>query len=188
MKKSLDKEKWEFGYGYEIGGSYENSKKGNKSITDEIPVAFSIILLVLITYFNSIKKPLIIAICAIMALTGANFGLFITGSYFGFMTFLGYICLVGIATNNCVILLDSIEGESVEKIQNAAISRVVPVFLTAITTIGGMLPLWIGRDPMFSALAIAIIFGLLSSVIITLVIAPALYIIFFQISKTPQAL
>ncbi len=186
MKKTLDKEKWEFGYGYEIGGSYENSKKGNKSISDEIPVAFSIILLILLAYFNSIKKPLMIALCAIMALIGANLGLFITHSYFGFMTFLGYICLVGIATNNCVILLDSIEGEDIEQIKNAAISRVVPVFLTAVTTIGGMLPLWIGRDPMFSTLAIAIIFGLISSVIITLVVLPAMYIIIFGISKPAQ--
>ena len=112
-----------------------------------------------------------------MALSGANIGLFITHSYFGFMTFLGYICLVGIATNNCVILLDSIKGNDKFEIQKAVRSRIVPVFLTAVTTIGGMLPLWIGRDPMFSSLAISIIFGLLSSVLITLLIAPALYII-----------
>ena len=177
MLPKLDKTKWEFGYGYEIGGSYENSKKGNKSITDEIPTAFGAILLILITLFNGIKKPVIIALCAVMALSGANIGLFITHSYFGFMTFLGYICLVGIATNNCVILLDSIKGNDKFEIQKAVRSRIVPVFLTAVTTIGGMLPLWIGRDPMFSSLAISIIFGLLSSVLITLLIAPALYII-----------
>ncbi len=177
MLPILDGINWEFGYGYEIGGSYENSKKGNKSITNEIPVAFGAILLILIALFNGIKKPLIIALCAILALSGANTGLFITRSYFGFMTFLGYICLVGIATNNSVILLDSIKGNSRLEIQKAVRSRVVPVFLTAVTTIGGMLPLWIGRDPMFSSLAISIIFGLLSSVLITLLVAPALYII-----------
>ena len=97
------------------------------------------------------------------------------------MTFLGYICLVGIATNNSIILLESIDKATDNiklNIQKAAKSRVVPVFLTAVTTIGGMLPLWIGRDPMFSSLAIAIIFGLISSVLITLLVAPALYILF----------
>ena len=181
MKPILDDVNWDFGYGYEIGGTYENSKKGNKSIANEIPTAFGAILLILIAFFNSIKKPLIIAICAIMALSGANIGLFITNSYFGFMTFLGYICLVGIATNNSIILLESIDKATDNiklNIQKAAKSRVVPVFLTAVTTIGGMLPLWIGRDPMFSSLAIAIIFGLISSVLITLLVAPALYILF----------
>lgn len=187
MLKSLKKEEWEFGYGYEIGGSYENSKKGNKSISDEIPVAFGAILMILIGFFNDTRKAAIIGICAIMALLGANAGLFITGSYFGFMTFLGYICLVGIATNNCVILLESVgEAKTRQDVYNAAISRVTPVFLTAVTTIGGMLPLWIGRDPMFSTLAIAIIFGLISSVLITLVVAPALYIIFFRLPKSVQ--
>lgn len=223
IREDLDKENWELNYGYEFGGTYENSKKGNNSIMREIPTAFSIIIMILIILFNEIKKPLITVICALLALTGANFGLFITGSYFGFMTFLGYICLVGIAVNNCVIFLESIESkqdkdlenssplspiiqkpqkDSIDEaksglqtakqeintnntkdeqlkiiVQNAAISRVIPVFLTAVTTIGGMLPLWIGRDPMFSSLAIAIIFGLLSSVFITLVVAPALYMI-----------
>ncbi len=162
----------------------------------EIPTAFSIIILILIMLFRQIKKPLITIICALLALSGANFGLFITGSYFGFMTFLGYICLVGIAVNNCVIFLESLNDKQDEPlndalnaapdikfdkikimVKNTAISRVTPVFLTAVTTIGGMLPLWIGNDPMFSSLAIAIIFGLLASVFITLLAAPALYLI-----------
>jgi len=205
IKGDLDKENWEIGYGYEFGGTYENSKKGNASIIKEIPTAFSIIVIILIILFNEIRKPLITMVCALLALTGANFGLFITGSYFGFMTFLGYICLVGIAVNNCVIFLESIEDKKESKngdfedsnvqnqtrtrdeikimVQNAAISRVIPVFLTAVTTIGGMLPLWIGRDPMFSSLAIAIIFGLLSSVFITLIVAPALYMLFEDIKR-----
>lgn len=171
----LDETDWPFGYGYEIGGSYESSKRGNKSITKEIPTAFGFILIILVVLFNGIKKPAVTAICALAALAGANIGLLITGSYFGFMTFLGYICLVGIATNNAVILLESIEGGNVKK---AVRSRITPVFLTAFTTIGGMLPLWLGRDPMFSSLAIAIIFGLAGSVLITLLVAPALYLIF----------
>ncbi len=207
IKPELEKENWELGYGFEFGGTYENSKKGNNSIIKEIPTAFSIIILILIILFKDIKKPLITVICALLALSGANFGLFITGSYFGFMTFLGYICLVGIAVNNCLIFLESLEepdnthledSENLsdedlqvdknltklnteqikEMVKNTAISRVTPVFLTAVTTIGGMLPLWIGNDPMFSSLAIAIIFGLLASVFITLLAAPALYLIF----------
>lgn len=183
MLPDLDKTKWEFGYGYEIGGSYENSKKGNKSISDEIPVAFGAIVLILIAYFNSIKNPLVIALSSIMALTGANIGLFITHSYFGFMTFLGYICLIGIAANNSVILLETIKNVDRISIQKAVRSRVVPIFLTAVTTIGGMLPLWLGQDPMFSSLAIAIVFGLLSSVFITLLVSPCVYMLLNTTNK-----
>lgn len=177
MLPVLEAIKWDFGYGYEIGGSYENSKKGNKSIINELPIAFGAIILILIALFNSVKKPLIIAFCALLSLSGANIGLFITCSYFGFMTFLGYIYLAGIAINNSVILMKTINGNNKFEIQHAVRSRIVPVFLTTATTIGGMLPLWMGRDPMFSSLAISIIFGLLSSVLITLLVAPALYII-----------
>ncbi len=173
------------GYGWEAGGSVENSKKGNKSIAQKLPIAFGIILILLIGFFNSFKIPVIIIISAFMALSGANIGLLITHSEFGFMTFLAYICLVGIATNNAVVLLNTIEFERKTnkstnltlKIQKATRSRITPIILTAITTIGGMLPLWIGRDPMFSSLAVAIIFGLLSSVLITLFVAPSLYLI-----------
>ena len=75
-----------------------------------------------------------------------------------------------------------------ENVKNAAISRATPVFLTAVTTIGGILPLWLGQDPMFSSLAIAIIFGLLASVFITLLVAPALYLVFgdIKVPKTSQ--
>ena len=184
MKPYLDNIKYPLGYGWEVGGSVENSKKGNKSIAQKIPIAFGIILLLLIGYFNSYKIPFIILLSALMALSGANIGLLITHSEFGFMTFLAYICLVGIATNNAVVLLDTILKETKNDndnmlltLQKAARSRITPIFLTAVTTIGGMLPLWIGRDPMFSSLAVAIIFGLITSVCATLLVTPCLYLI-----------
>ena len=110
-----------------------------------------------------------------MGLAGANIGLFITGSYFGFITLLGYVCLIGICADNGVILLSEIKSEGKEDILNAAKSRIEPVLLTCLTTIGGMLPLWLKNDPMFSSLAVAVIFGLISSILITLLFLPALY-------------
>ena len=185
IKPYLNSIDYPLGCGWQEGGSVENSKKGNKSIAQKIPIAFGIILLLLIGYFNSYKIPPIIFISAAMALGGANFGLFITKSEFGFMTFLAYICLIGIATNNAVVLLDTVEKERKESggqnlrliLQSAARSRTKPIFLTAVTTIGGMLPLWLGHDPMFSSLAVAIIFGLLFSVCTTLLITPCLYLV-----------
>ena len=191
IKPYLNSLDYPVGYGWQEGGSVENSKKGNNSIAQKIPVAFGIILLLLIGYFNSYKIPPVIFLSAIMALGGANFGLFITKSEFGFMTFLAYICLIGIATNNAVVLLDTVEKERKDSgmenlrliLQNAARSRTKPIFLTALTTIGGMLPLWLGNDPMFSSLAVAIIFGLLFSICTTLLVTPCLYLILSENKK-----
>ncbi len=185
IKPFLESFNYPLGYGWEFGGSVENSKKGNKSIAEKLPFAFGIILMLLIGYFNSYKIPIIIMISAFMALSGANIGLLITHSDFGFMTFLAYICLIGIATNNAVVLLDTIKilrREDENKnltltIQKATRSRITPIILTALTTIGGMLPLWIGKDPMFSSLSVAIIFGLISSVAITLFVTPCMYFV-----------
>lgn len=164
---------------YEIGGEIEKSKKGNKSVFENIPLTLGIILLILTFYFNSIKKPLIILICAMLSITGGITGLFITKSYFGFMTLLGFICLVGICINNGVILMSEIKNYTKNEILNSAISRIKPVLLTCLTTIAGMLPLWIKNDPMFSSLAVSIIFGLFSSVLITLLFLPALITIIY---------
>lgn len=165
------------GLNYELGGILEKSKKGNKSVTEKIPVAYGIILLILIAYFNDIIKPTIITFCALLALTGANFGLFFTNSDFGFITFLGYICLVGICTNNGVILACELNSYEKNHVIEVTKSRVEPILLTCLTTIGGMLPLWLKNDPMFSTLGISIIFGLLTSIMITLFFLPSIFII-----------
>ncbi len=184
----LNKINFKQGYFWEVGGINENSKKGMSSVSRELPVAFGFILLLLIGYFSSLKDTFIIALVALFALTGANFGLFITRSYFGFMTFLGYISLVGMATNNSVVLLDYFKRSFVvkKKITTRDIifktkDRIRPICLTVGTTIAGMLPLWIGQDAMFSSMAIAIIFGLLTSTFATIILAPSLFIFFNKI-------
>lgn len=194
IKPYLNSIDYPLGYSWEEGGSVESSKKGNKSIAQKLPIAFGIIILLLIGYFKSYKIPFIILLSALMALSGANLGLLITRSEFGFMTFLGYICLVGIATNNAVVLIDTIEKEKLSSklnlkllVQKSSRSRITPIILTALTTIGGMLPLWIGRDPMFSSLAVAIIFGLISSVAITLFVTPCIYFILFEKKEGQKA-
>ena len=142
----------------------------------------------MIGYFSSLKDTIIIALVALFALSGANFGLFITRSYFGFMTFLGCISLVGMATNNSVVLLDYFnrsfknkEHITLRDVIFKTKDRIRPISLTVATTIAGMLPLWIGRDAMFSSMAIAIIFGLLTSTLGTIILAPTLFVFFNKI-------
>ena len=110
------------------------------------------------------------------------------GSIFGFMTILGVISLAGIVINNAIVLIDRINIELEEEgkdlpiaILDAAKQRMRPILVTTVTTVGGMMPLWISRDPMFETLAIAVIFGLAFATVITLLFVPVLYSILYRV-------
>ena len=180
---------WPFGYGWEFGGEVETSGKANAAIAEKVPVGGIIILLLLVVQFNSVRKPLIILMTIPLALIGVTFGLLVARSYFGFMTLLGIISLAGIVINNAIVLLDTIRVNIDEKhippqsaILLAAKNRLRPILLTTATTIGGMLPLWLGGGPMWEPMAVAIIFGLLFSTLLTLVVVPLLYSVLFAVN------
>lgn len=180
---------WPFGYGWEFGGEVETSGKANDAIAEKVPVGGIIILMLLVVQFNSIRKPTIILLTIPLALIGVTFGLIVARSYVGFMTLLGIISLAGIVINNAIVLLDTIRINIEEKgiqaqkaILLAAKQRLRPILLTTATTIGGMLPLWLGGGPMWEPMAVSIIFGLLFSALLTLVVVPLLYSVFFAVN------
>ncbi len=185
MNESQDK--WPVGYRYEFGGELESSVKAQNSINDKLPIAFGLIVLLLVFQFNSIRKPLII-LCAIpLATIGANVGLFITGSEMGFMSFLGTVALAGIVILNAVVLIDRIQIEMAAGIAPAraivvaAQKRIRPILLTTATTVGGLIPLWMGGNPMWVSMSVTIIFGLLFATLLTLGVIPLLFSLFFKI-------
>ena len=148
-----------------------------------------IIVLLLVGQFNSIRRPAIILLTIPLGLIGVVSGLLITELYLGFMTFLGIISLAGIVINNAIVLLDririEIEDNGLEParaIIASAQQRLRPILLTTCTTIGGLLPLWLGGGPMWEPMAVAIIFGLLFATVLTLGVVPVLYAIFFRVS------
>lgn len=178
------------GYYYEFGGEYEASGKANRSIAVNLPIAFMAILLLMVAQFNSIKKPIIILTAIPLGMIGVSIGLYITGSYFGFMTLLGIISLSGIVINNAIVLLERIKIEEIENgfskyesIIEASISRFRPILLTTVTTMFGLVPLWLNGGIMWEPMAIAIIFGLMFSTILTLCFVPVLYSLLFKIRK-----
>ena len=131
--------------------------KSPKSIGDQVPIAVMVIVLMLVGQFNSFRKPLIILLTIPLGLIGVFYGLVIARSYFGFMTLLGIVSLAGIVINNAIVLLDRIRIEIDENgldpasaVIEAAQRRLRPILLTTATTIGGLLPLWIGGGPMWS--------------------------------------
>ncbi len=181
--------KWPIGYRWELGGEYETSGKANESINEKLPIGGLIIVLLLVGQFNSIRRPLIILATLPLGLVGVVAGLLITGSYFGFMTLLGVISLAGIVVNNAIVLLDRINIEINDNglapnraIIEASQRRLRPILLTTLTTVGGLIPLWLGGGPMWEPMAIAIIFGLSFATLLTLGFVPVLYVLLFRVS------
>lgn len=183
-----EQKKWPFGYKYEMGGELETSGEANDSIKVNLPLTGLIILLLLVSQFNSLRRPLIILLTIPLGMIGVTAGLLLTGSYFGFMTLLGVVSLAGIVINNAIVLIDRINIEIEQNgqppdraIVESAMRRLRPILLTTATTIGGLLPLWLGGGPLWEPMAIAIIFGLAFATVLTLGLVPVLYSLFFGV-------
>jgi len=189
----LQQKDWPFGYRFELGGEAESSSKANQSIADKLPIAVIIIVLLLVSQFNSIRKSIIVMTTIPLGLIGVVVGLLVGQSFFGFMTLLGVISLAGIVINNAIVLLERIkiemEDESLPPAQAivvAAQKRMRPILLTTATTVMGLVPLYLGGGEMWETMALAIIGGLLVSTFLTLAVVPVLYALLFRIRITDE--
>jgi multidrug efflux pump subunit AcrB len=169
------------GYSYTIGGELESRSDAFGGMTNAIIIAVISILAVLVLQFKSIKQPLIVFVAIPFAFTGMIWALLITGNTFSFTAFVGLTSLVGIVVNNSIILVDYINklrerGESLNQaLQNAAEIRLTPIVLTALTTIGGLLPLTLRGGTIWAPMGWTIIGGLMVSTMLTLLIVPVTY-------------
>lgn len=183
-----EQQSWPFGFFWEFGGEAESSGKANASIAEKMPIGVLIIVLLLVSQFNSFRRPFIILVTIPLSIIGVVFGLLAANSYFGFMTLLGVISLAGIVINNAIVLLDRIRIEREDNglaadqaVLEAAQQRLRPILLTTATTVGGLIPLWLGGGPMWEPMAIAIIFGLVFATVLTLGVVPILYTLLFKV-------
>lgn len=186
-------ESWTRGVEYELGGESESSGDANASIAAKLPLAFMVILLLLVTQFNSLRRPLIVLATIPLGLIGVTFGLLAVNSAFGFFTILGIISLSGIIINNAIVLLDRIaiekeepETSHLDAVIRACLLRLRPIMLTTATTVLGMLPLLWGGSAMFRPMAVTIIFGLIFATLLTLLVVPVLYAAMFRV-HVPRA-
>ena len=180
---------WPRGYFFGFGGAEAESEKGNASIGAKLPFAAMIIIMLLVGQFNSIRKPLIILMTIPLALIGVVIGLLAFDLYFGFMTLLGVISLAGIVINNAIVLLDRINIEIEvnglppdRAVVEAAQRRLRPILLTTCTTIGGLLPLYLGGGAMWEPMAMAIMAGLAFATVLTLGVVPILFSVLFRVN------
>jgi len=173
------------GYELEWGGEYEDSRNAQQALAAGLPITFLIMVLVVIFLFNSLRQPLIIWLCVPLAIIGVAAGLLLTKQSFGFMALLGFLSLSGMLIKNAVVLIDQIDLEIREgkqpfqAILESSVSRLRPVMMAAITTVLGMIPLVF--DAFFIGMAVTIMFGLTFATLLTLIVVPVLYAIFFQV-------
>ena len=176
-----------YGYRIETGGSIEESAKANVALVAVFPVMIIAMLVLLMIQLQSFSRLALVVVTAPLGLIGATGALLISNRPFGFVALLGLIALAGMIMRNTVILVDQIDRDIAEgharyrAIIDATIRRARPVTLTALAAILGMIPL--SRSVFWGPMAITIIGGLLVATILTLLVVPALYALWFRVTK-----
>ncbi len=176
------------GYKMEWGGEYEKSRDSQAEVFSGVPISFMLMAIVVVGLFSTAGQPLIILLVLPLAMIGVAFGLLLTGQPFGFLALLGALSLSGMLIKNVVVLLDQVDlyiesgRKKYEAVLDASVSRLRPVMMATLSTVMGMTPLLF--DVFWVSMAIAIVFGLTFATVLTLVVAPVLYALFFCI--TPE--
>jgi multidrug efflux pump subunit AcrB len=175
------------GYSMTWEGEQGNSAEANAGLASTMPIGFGAMFFVVLFLFNAWRQTIIIWLVVPLALIGVIYGLAGTGTPLEFMAILGVLSLTGMLIKNAIVLIDEtdsqIEGGKarMSAVIDAAVSRVRPVSLGVLTTVLGVIPLlW---DPFFKSLAVVIICGLSFATILTLIIVPTLYAIFFGVKQ-----
>ena len=191
VKKEIDNIPLPPGYKMRWVGESELSDEALGKVMQNLPVMIVILVIVLLLLFNNWKKLAVIILCFPFVLCGIVPALLITNTPFTFLAILGLMGLVGMMIKNAIVLVDEINAlNTVQKwelypaIVHATISRVRPVLLASLTTVAGMLPLV--SDPMYGPLAVTVIGGLLIGTLVTLLLLPVLYSLFFKVKPQNQ--
>lgn len=174
------------GYQMEWGGEYEDSTSARRSVAEALPLFILLMFLIVVTLFNNLRITAIIWLTVPLAAIGVVAGLLIFQQPMGFMAMLGALSLSGMLIKNSIVLLDEINLQlgtgcaPWDAVVQAAVSRVRPVSMAAITTVFGLLPLV--TDAFFGAMAVTIVVGLLFATVLTLFVIPVLYVTFFRVA------
>ena len=169
------------------GGAIKESKAAQKALSASMPMVIGFILILLVAQFNSFRQATIITLTMPLSFIGAVIGLLVMQAPFGFMVTLGLYSLAGIIINNAIVLIDRIKIEidngktQYQALVDACLTRLRPIAMTTITTVMGLLPLIISKDPLFYGMANVIAFGLGIGTILTLAVVPVLYSSFYKV-------
>jgi CzcA family heavy metal efflux pump len=167
----------------EYGGTYQEQRKSFRDLVTVLLLAVVLIFLVLLFEFGSFSAPIAILLSAILSTSGVFFALLITRTEFNVASFMGLIMVIGIVAKNGILLLDANQKFRAEAMPpeqamiNAGRRRLRPIVMTALAAVAGMLPLALALgagSQMLQPLAIAVIGGILVSMVLSLIITPAM--------------
>jgi len=166
---------------YVAAGDIEASQESFGGLGTIILITIFGLLGILILEFKTFKGTLIVLSVIPLGIIGAVTALILSGNTFSFVAVIGLIALIGIEVKNSILLVDYTDqlrrnGKSInEAIEEAGETRFIPIILTTLTAIGGLIPLVLEHNPLYSPLALVIIGGLISSTLLTRVVTPVLY-------------
>lgn len=180
------------GYRIEVGGSVEESMKGQTSIYAQLPILVIAVLTLLMIQLQSLSRVMMVVLTAPLGLIGVAVALLLFNEPFGFVAMLGVIAMFGIIMRNSVILVDQIEMDiraghpRFDAIVGATVRRFRPIMLTAAAAVLALIPLV--RSNFFGPMATALMGGITSATVLTLFFLPALYATAFRVrsSETDQ--
>ena len=169
------------GYSYEMGGEVESKNNSFGGFMSIILVTVFMFIAVLVLLFKTFKSTLIILSVIPLGVVGAAVALWVTGNSLSFIAIIGLIALAGIEVKNTILLVDFTnqlrrQGKGLqESIREAGEVRFLPIVLTSLTAIGGLVPIAISTNPLISPLAIVLIGGLISSTLLSRIVTPIIY-------------
>jgi multidrug efflux pump subunit AcrB len=175
------------GYALEWWGEYKSSGDAQAALAGSIPLFLLAMVVLTVALFNSLRQTAVIWLTVPLAVIGVTVGLGVTGQPFGFMALLGFLSLTGMLIKNAIVLIDEInlqssgEKSALDAVVDSAVSRLRPVALAAATTILGMAPLF--PDAFFVSMAVTVAFGLGFATVLTMIVVPVLYSIFFRVQS-----
>lgn len=169
------------GFGYKMAGEKEKQGKSFGNLGSASVFAALVVIAILVLQFRSFTQPLIIFASVPLALIGSVLTLFITNFTFSFTAFVGAVALIGIVINDAIVLIDFTnelrrKGKTIfEALVEAAQIRFIPILITSITTIGGLLPLTLQGGTFWGPFGWTVIGGLTFSTTLTLIVVPVIY-------------
>jgi len=178
------------GYLLEVGGTVEDSARGQNSVKAGVPLFIVVVLTLLMIQLRSFSRMFMVFLTAPLGLIGVTLFLLVFNQPFGFVAMLGTIALSGMIMRNSVILVDQIEQDIAggldqwQAIIEATVRRFRPIVLTALAAVLAMIPL--SRSVFFGPMAVAIMGGLIVATALTLLFLPALYAAWFRVKKEGQ--
>jgi multidrug efflux pump len=177
------------GYLLDVGGTVEDSARGQNSVKAGVPLFIVVVLTLLMLQLRSFSRTVMVFLTAPLGLIGVTLFLMVFRQPFGFVAMLGTIALSGMIMRNSVILVDQIEQDIAaglkpwQAIIEATVRRFRPIVLTALAAVLAMIPL--SRSVFFGPMAVAIMGGLIVATALTLLFLPALYAAWFRVKQEP---